>query len=146
MLSCALRDPALKRTSECALGELRKNFFGIHIQVFDRLRDDGLDRFSFLGEGIQRGDDGGFGIHFEEAAQVRARVAAAKTIRAQRDQAARNPRRDLVRHDSHIIRDRNEHALLFLEQVFHVGFFRRLSRDAACSSAGTARRRCAAAL
>ena len=38
--------------------ELREYFFGIYIQVFDRLRDDGFLDLAFLGEGVEGRDDG----------------------------------------------------------------------------------------
>jgi hypothetical protein len=82
----------------------------------------------FSAKRVERGDDGGFRVHFEEAAQPRARVAAAKAVRAQRHQAARNPRRNLVGHQPHVIRNGHKHPLLFRQQRLDVGFFRRLRR------------------
>ena len=66
--------------------------------------------------------------------KIRPGVAPAETVRAQRHQSARNPRRDLVRNHFHVIRDRDEHALFVLEQRFQIGFSG-APVDAACSSA-----------
>ena len=39
----------------------------------------------FLRQRVERGDDGGFGVHLKEAPESRAGVAAAKAVRAERD-------------------------------------------------------------
>ena len=82
----------------------------------------------FLRQRVKRGDDGGLGVHFEEAPQSCARVAAAKTVRAQRHQSARHPRRNLVGHQPHVIRNRDKGPLLFRQQRLDVGFLRRFRR------------------
>ena len=64
----------------------------------------------------------------KEPAQPRARVAAAKTVRAQREQAARNPRCNLVGHGADVVGHGDERPLLFRQQRLDVGFLRRLRR------------------
>ena len=57
-------------------------FFGIDVQVLDGFGKDGLVELNFFDEGRQRGEDGEFGVHFEEAAKAFAGVAAAKAVGA----------------------------------------------------------------
>ena len=63
---------------------MRIRLLGIDLQVFDRLLDDLLGKLPLLGQGVERRDDGAFGVDFEEAAEVLARVAAAEPVRAER--------------------------------------------------------------
>ena len=71
-------------------------------------------------ERVEGGDDCGLRIHFEKAPEIRASVTPAETIRAERGQAARYPRSNLVRYHFHIIRNRDEHALFILKQRFEI--------------------------
>ena len=102
---------------------LRLLFFGIDTKIFNRLPDNFMVNLSPPGKRVERGDDGGFRVNFKKSPQPRPRVAAAKTVRAQREQTAGNPRRDLVGHGADVVRHGDERPLLFRQQGFDVGFF-----------------------
>lgn len=110
---------------EGRLHNLRVSFLRIELKVFDGLRDDAFVQLIFVRERRQRGNDGGFGIHFEEAAEAFAGIAAAKTVGAKRGQASGNPGSDLVGDDFHVVGHGDEWALLVSENGFEIGFFRR---------------------
>src|ERR1043166_3754708 len=107
---------------------LRKHFLGIHIQLLDRLGDEGFIYLPFLGQRVQGGNDGEFGVHFEEATQALAGVAAAKAVGAESGEAAGNPRRDLVWDKLDVVGDSDEDARLVFEEGFEIRFLRRRGR------------------
>src|ERR1039457_1993051 len=88
--------------------ELRHELFGIHAQIFDRLREDFALDETFFRQRVKRADDGGLRSHREKPAQPRPRVAAAKTVRAERELSARNPRCNLIRHGADVVRNGDE--------------------------------------
>jgi len=118
-----------------ASNQLRLNFFGINAQIFDGLRDNFATDEIFFRERIERADDGALGVHFKKPAQARAGVAAAKTIRAQREQSARNPRRNLVGHSADVVGNGDERprchprrrALAFAASADDPFWFRRVA-------------------
>ena len=67
-------------------------------------------------------------------AQMFAVVAASEAVGAERDHAARQPRRDLVRHRLHVIGRGDDRAFRAFERLLNVGLLRRLRRDAGDSS------------
>src|SRR5437762_2561228 len=104
----------------------RISLFWINIQILDRFRH-GFARDLFcLRQRIERGDDGALGIHFEEPAEPLARVAPAKSVRAESRQSTRDPRRNLLRHDLHKIRYGHEDALFLFQHRLDVRLSRRL--------------------
>ena len=76
---------------------------------------------------MESGDDGAFGVDFEEAAEILARFAASKSIGAQRGKTAGNPRCNLVRNQFDHVRHCDEHAAFLFEDGFDVGFLRRFA-------------------
>ena len=108
--------------------QLRLDLFRINPKILDGLFDE-LRLDKPLGrQRVKRADDGGFGVHFKEAPEPPPGVTAAKTVRPQREQSARNPRRNLVGHGADIVRNGHKCPLLFCQQFFDVGFLRRPGR------------------
>src|SRR5437667_7502870 len=104
----------------------RVSLFWINVQILDRFGH-GFARDLFCRcQRMERGDDGAFGIHFEEPAESLARVAPAKSVRAESRQSTRDPRRNLLRHDLHKIRYGHEDALFLFQHRLDVRFSRRL--------------------
>ena len=105
------------------LNQLGLDFLRVHAQVFDGLCDDFAAELASFSQREQRPYDRAFGVHFEEPAQPLARVAAAKAVGSQREEAARDPLRDLVGHGADVVRNCHECSLLFRQKIFDVGFF-----------------------
>src|SRR5262245_451361 len=80
-----------------ALPELhgpRGGLVGIDVEVFACLAGEGPVDLALAGEGVERGDDDGGRVDLEEAAKGFAAVAAAETVGAEGQEAARDPRGD----------------------------------------------------
>jgi len=58
------------------------NFFGIHLKLLDRLRNNIPVQLPSLCQCVESGDDGALGVHFEEPAETLASVAPPKPVGA----------------------------------------------------------------
>ena len=81
----------------------------------------------FSRQRMQRGEHDVLCVHFEKISQRGTILAAPETVRAERHQLARNPLRNTVRQNLHVIRCRNERtgrALQCLSDVWHLSGLR----------------------
>ena len=106
--------------------DLRSNFFRINPKLLDCLGHKGALDLPLLSQRIKGRNHHGLRVHLKEPPKPRARVAAAKAVRAESHQTSGDPRRDLIGNKAHKIGHRDERALLFCEQGLDIGFLRRL--------------------
>src|SRR5947209_112267 len=122
------RDPEVRNVSgqesrnliACS-NNLGMDLLRIDTELFDRFRNQSPFDLTFVRQCVKCSNDDTFGIDFEEPPQALASVAPSETIRAQRSQATRHPRSNLVRHDLQVVRDRHKNTLLFAKQCPNEG-------------------------